>query len=132
MATRLNTHVPRNMRYNEPDFVIVFGNLIDNAIEACLRNGGRVENKIVTKVKHDRGNLFISVKNTYDGSLEGQSGDMSKNLVIETSKRDKKKQGLGLANVARVVKKYDGDVVWKTKDRHFIVNVLMYGFRLDF
>lgn len=120
--------VPRNMRFNEPDFVIVFGNLIDNAIEACTRNGGNVINKICTKIKFDRGNIFIFVKNTYDGSLEGQSGNIEENLHIETSKRDKDNHGMGLKNVARVVEKYDGEVKWKTKDKHFIVNVLMYGF----
>ncbi len=120
--------VPENMKYNEPDFVIVFGNLIDNAIEACKRNGGNVENKISIKLKYDRGNMFMQLKNTYDGSLDGKSGEISDNLVIETSKRDKDNHGMGLSNVARIIGKYQGDLMWEAKSRVFTVNVLMYGF----
>lgn len=121
-------NIPKDLRYNEQDFVIVFGNLLDNAIEGCLQNGGRVQNKISVRMKYDHGNMRMLIKNTYDGSLDGQTGDIKNNFVIETSKRDKKEHGIGLSNVGRIVEKYHGDVIWTAKGREFTVNLLMFAF----
>ena len=60
--------------------------------------------------------------------MDGQTGNINNNLFIESSKRDKKRHGIGLTNVARVVERYHGDVVWTAKAREFTVNLLMFKF----
>ena len=56
--------LPSGLNFNEQEFVIVFGNLMDNAIEGCLQNGGRVQNKICVRMKYDNGNFRMLIKNT--------------------------------------------------------------------
>ena len=120
--------LPSDMQYNKQDFVIVFGNLIDNAIEGCLQNGGKVRNKIIVRMKYEHGIMRMLIKNTYNGSLDGQTGNTGENLVITTSKRDVRNHGIGLSNVGRIIKKYNGELIWTAKNREFTVNLLMFDF----
>ena len=91
-------------------------NLLNNAIEACEKIE---EDKRTIEVEAANYNtqMFIEVRNSYDNSLV-----MYKDRII-TTKADKKNHGIGLENIRRVVKKYDGKMTITPDKEWFIVTI---------
>ena len=67
-------YIPEDMKVNDADMIIILGNLLDNAIEACEKIKEEAEKRIVLKIRYSMGNLFIQIKNTYNGHLNGKEG----------------------------------------------------------
>lgn len=84
----------------EQDVVILLGNLLDNAMEACdkLKDNKIIRLKFV-KEKHQ---IVLSVQNRVNSPVKILGND------IQTDKRDKKNHGMGLKNIQMVIDKYDG------------------------
>ena len=116
--------IPSELRYNGMDLVIVLGNLLDNAIEGA--EGNREEKKLSIELKFDVGNLAIYIENTYNGYLDGKKGNTEDIMLLKTTKKNKGFHGIGMKNVADVVKKYDGTVNWSASDGVFAINILLY------
>lgn len=87
------------------DLSVIFGNALDNAIEACDRLTAG-EKRIILDLRQQDNTLFCQLANT---ALPRQSEALS------TSKSDKENHGHGFANLTASVKKYDGEpmVTWK-------------------
>lgn len=109
--------VPMELTVPTFDIAVVFGNLLDNAIEAVTY----VEDRWVDiRVKYTKGRLIIEINNSYDGTLLRTSeGIMSR-------KEDKETHGMGIKSVEMTLEKYDG-VLQITRDGvKFTAKVLMY------
>lgn len=86
---------------SQVDISIVFGNLMDNAIEAC----STIENKHISiNIFQDDYKLIIDITNTYNGIIKKQN-----NGLIKTSKKSNSHHGYGLLNIKSICKKYDGN-----------------------
>lgn len=98
------------------DMCTIMSNLLNNAIEACEKIE---EDKRTIEVEAANYNtqMFIEVRNSYDNSLV-----MYKDRII-TTKADKKNHGIGLENISRVVKKYDGKMTITPDKEWFIVTI---------
>jgi sensor histidine kinase regulating citrate/malate metabolism len=84
---------------------IVLGNLLENALEACVKLN---ENRFIVLETHIKtAQLFIQVKNSFDGIVRDKN-----DLMIST----KPNGGLGLRSVKEVLEHYGGDLLteWKT------------------
>ena len=81
------------------DMCIIFGNALDNAIEACDRTD--VENKIIsiTIICRDEA-VLCKVVNT---------APKSDNSLLKTSKSDKQNHGFGLENIKTALSKYNAN-----------------------
>lgn len=114
----LKTKVPSNFNILAVDMVVIIGNLLDNAIEAC----SRVDNdkRIHINIRYSEGSLFIFTKNTYDGSVEYKDGK------IKTTKKDSGNHGIGLNNIESILKKYNGIMKINHTDYIFNVDIMMY------
>ena len=66
----------------------------------------------------DNSQIFISVRNSYD--MESIINQKQKFI---TTKEDKLNHGIGLENVRRTVKKYDGDMRISQENERFIVSI---------
>ncbi len=91
-------------KLNFPELTSLFCNLLDNAVEAC----NDIPNSFieVSVVRKSNSNLtLISIINTCNiaPSFDGNGFPVS-------SKRDKRKHGLGLKSVNRIVNKYRGNI----------------------
>lgn len=125
MKTEL--YIPSDMVYDSMDLVVILGNLLDNAIEACERLAMGQKSEIILKIKYKMSNLVIHTENTYEGKKE-QSGSSGVNLLPQTTKENRKLHGIGMKNVKKVVEKYNGLIEWRSEQGTFFVDVLLFGF----
>lgn len=98
---------------NSVDLCIVFGNLIDNAIDACRKFTDSAEKVISVKAEKRHDYLFVSVTNPTTVNVK-----IKKNK-IPTTKRDKGFHGIGLYSVRSVTSKYSGHLTLSCVDRVF-------------
>lgn len=119
--------IPKDWLYDSMDMVIILGNLLDNAIEACGKPVANVHKKLYIELCYDKGNLFIRLENTYNGGLDDNIGTTNEDWFIKTTKRNKKRHGIGMKNIAAVVNKYNGVMRWKAENKVFHTEILLYG-----
>lgn len=100
----------------ESEMVILIGNLLDNAIEACQKIKGR---KIICfKWIDDSEMILCSVRNTVEHDVEIQDGE------LETTKKEKQLHGYGLKNVRHIVNKSGGISELACKDGWFQYTII--------
>lgn len=91
------------------DICVIFGNALDNAIEAC--------GKVKTADKHidvvmiqQEDEVFCKITNTTFAPTQG---------ALKTTKADKENHGFGLMNLKRVLEKYDSEPIIETTNCQF-------------
>lgn len=95
---------PKKLQINAYDIGIILNNALENAIEACSL---LKENKYVSLYSYMKGNMFfVEVENTFQKEIKINK----ENGLPETSKENKKLHGVGIQNIRRCAKKYNGDI----------------------
>ena len=99
------------------DMCTIISNLLNNAIEACekLQEGKRI---IELEIAGYNSQIFVMVRNSYD-----MESIINRRQKFITTKEDKLNHGIGLENVRRTVKKYDGDMRISQENEKFIVSI---------
>ena len=98
----------------EYDFNIVFSNILENAIESCIRCDGHF-----IKIKLDKTNDLIVLK-VINPCLEV-------NENFETMK-DENDHGYGIANIKKMVEKYDGSATFKfDKEQSVFISTIIFN-----
>lgn len=112
--------IPPQFAINDVDILILLGNLLDNAMEACQRLGSEDSDKFIyINARVQKGFLCIQVNNSYNGII---------NLVEDnyaTVKTEKHFCGIGLSNIERIVNKYHGKLNITHTETVFSVLVLL-------
>lgn len=99
------------------DLYILFGNMLDNAIEA-LRKENDVQKRILSlNIKRVNGMAVISAENYFSGELRFFRG------LPETSKEKDGYHGYGLKSIVRIVESYDGILSVSAKHDTFRLNI---------
>lgn len=99
------------------DLLVLFGNLLDNAIEAVEKLS---DNKIVSiTLVQERGMVSLQTNNYYDGIIK-----MSDQTIV-TSKNDANYHGYGLSSIREIVSRYHGNTLIRTDDHIFTVGILL-------
>ena len=102
---------------NAVDTGVLFGNLLDNAIEATEKT----DDKRITIEAQTRDNyLSILITNSINDSV------LRDNKELVTSKEDKELHGIGIKSVEAVVKKYDGMIKFYEENGEFCCHILLY------
>jgi len=109
--------VPKNLSVSEIDLCIIIGNLLDNAIEACLRIDSPEQRFIRCYMDVKRDNLYLSVTNASGGLAVKESGKYF------SAKGEG--HGLGLGRVDRVVEKYDGYIKRSDEEGAFTSEIML-------
>ena len=100
------------------DLYCLFGNVIDNALEAVAAVPQR-ERRIINLVVKARGSmLLIQQDNYFDGTLTFQNG------LPLTTKADTSCHGFGLRSLQMIVHKYDGELTAHVDGDVFHLNIL--------
>lgn len=116
-----NILLPSELPFRGGHLTIVFGNLLDNALEACreVEEGKRY---ITMDASYEKEVLMLTVINTYRG--ERRKNHDGKYV---TTKKDHRSHGLGLSSVEQAVGAYRGQMDAEGRGGVFRVSVVMYG-----
>lgn len=114
---QVTTLLPQRVSVDIGDMGVLYGNLLDNAIEAAM--AVEQEKRYVhVESKFQEGRLLLSIKNSKP------SGTSS---YRQTSKKDKIKHGRGIRSVRKVAEKYGGELLLKDQGEHFEAVLLLNG-----
>ncbi len=95
------------------DLTIIFGNLMDNALEACEKVA---TNKFINlEIRQIKNNLIIKVENS---SIDNDFNN-------KTTKENKYLHGFGLKNVKDICDRYEGIMEFGIKNNVFIINIAL-------
>lgn len=110
--------LPQGLNISSFDSTVIFGNLIDNALQAVSLVP---ENKFIDFALHySKGMLLIKIANPFINEIK-RSGDK-----VITTKKDKKNHGYGLTSVKETLEKYDGTIEINPNDKIFTVTAVLY------
>ena len=101
------------------DIYSLFGNAVDNAIEAVSAVGDPSRRYIRMKIRAEAGMLVAHVENPYDGERRFVDG------LPLTTKDDPRYHGFGVRSMRMIVDRYDGVLSVRADDGVFAVNVLL-------
>jgi sensor histidine kinase regulating citrate/malate metabolism len=101
------------------DVVTIFGNAMDNAIEAT-RRVEPVDRRLIRVAAHRQNDLvMLRVENYFGGDLRFDDG------LPRTTKKRVERHGYGLKNVRAAAQKYGGTLTAHVEDGWFVLRVLL-------
>ncbi|MGL4606697.1 MAG: GHKL domain-containing protein [Eubacteriaceae bacterium] len=104
-----NFRVPNQLGIEETDLCIVFGNLLENAVEACQKITKKPK-EVEVNAKLTSHGLVIIVKNPYEGEII-----RGKDTLLSTKRVSEK--GIGLNSIESVAKKYNGSATFQVEEK---------------
>jgi len=103
----------------DADIYSLFGNILDNALEAVSTLEDADDRRISLQIKAKGNLLSIHVQNKFWGTLE-----FSKDLPV-TTKEDQEYHGYGLKSVKFILERYDGILSIKTDNHIFTLDIVI-------
>lgn len=107
-----------NIPLEDADFVVLLGNLFDNAIEAAEKC--QLEERSIKLLLKEMNQMFML---RMENSCVEQP-EMRKGRFI-TSKKDRQNHGWGVESVKHIINKYNGDIIFKFEEQIFFVDVVI-------
>lgn len=108
--------IPQELDLKYSEIGIIFGNLLDNAIEANMQLSEK-HRYIILKTQYLDDFLFVHIKNPYDSSIT------SPKMPIE-------EHGYGLKNVKQIVEQHNGVIKFNTSNNVFEVDIILYNMKV--
>lgn len=103
-------------KLDKTETAIVFGNLLDNAIEAADLS---VQKRIFVIASQREAYMSITVKNSIKESV------LDTNSSLVSSKQDKDLHGIGIKNIKAIVKKHEGMIQFYEESGDFCCHILL-------
>ncbi len=110
--------VPEHLEVSEIDLCVIIGNLLDNAMEACLKQPNESERFIRVYIGKFKEQLYISVSNS-------MAGEVRKSGKTYLSSKDSATHGFGLMRVDRITEKYGGFVNRQHEEGVFATEIML-------
>ena len=108
--------VPSDLCISAFDLNVILGNLTENAIEAAEQTKDKW---MSVDIYYEKGILSMEIKNSFQHELA-----VEKNKLLST--KEEKGHGIGLANVRKMVEKYQGFMDVSNTNQIFTVKVMLY------
>ena len=109
-----NIKIPEMLFVDSTDICIIFGNALDNCIEACEF----VEDKYINiNIIYDDESLICKFEN---------SAVKSKERFLKTIKKDSQNHGFGIMSIQSAVKKYDGVIKFNQTETQFTLSLVLF------
>lgn len=103
---------------NDTDIYILFGNILDNAIEAVMQVEDKEKRNISVTVSSRENFVNIHCENYFSGNVEFE------NNLPKTTKSDKSLHGFGTQSIKLLVRKYDGNICMSVENNVFILDIM--------
>lgn len=116
IAVDTKIQIPEKLSVDPIDICIIFGNSLDNAIEACERTHLADKKISITILCKDEA-VFCKIINT---------APKPKNSLLHTSKADKKNHGFGLENIRTALSKYNAVPGIERTDTEFVLKFVIF------
>jgi len=110
----VHTELPEKISINDTDLCIIFGNCLENAIEASRKVEGSKFIKVSSVIRGDM--LAITVDNSFSGAV------IKRGEMFLSEKQD---GGIGISSVNAVADKYKGETRFETKDNVFLASIML-------
>ncbi|MGW8959355.1 ATP-binding protein [Paenibacillus sp. NPDC055715] len=120
ILVNVDSFLPEKFSLNNKIIAVVFGNLLDNAVEGCdkISEG---EKTIDIKIKYHERQLYIEISNTFN------PGFINSNFI--SNKKNRRNHGFGLKSVKQIVKENSGILDIRTVEDRFYVNIILWDFK---
>jgi len=118
IAVNAKATVPSKLQISEIDLCVIIGNLLDNAMEACLKQPTGSERFIRVYIGVLKEQLYISVQNSV-------GGEVVKSGKTFVSTKDSATHGFGLMRIDRIADKYEGYVNRQSEEGVFATEVML-------
>lgn len=118
IAVNAKATVPASLGVSDVDLCAIIGNLLDNAMEACLRQENSEERFIRVYIGTLKRQLYISVTN----SAAGQPKRFGKGFL---SSKTSGSHGFGLNRIDSLAEKYGGYVNRQSEEGAFATEVML-------
>ena len=102
--------IQKSLPLDAKDLCVIFGNALDNAIEACNRLPENTEKRIDLLLMQDAHSLFCALTNTAPAKND---------RIFTTSKADKTNHGFGLQNIRDALANYGAEPVIEQEGETF-------------
>lgn len=118
IAVNAKAIVPAEIRISEIDLCVIIGNLLDNAMEACMRQNEKEKAFIRVYIDIVKQQLYICITNSAEGEIKksGKTYHSTKNTNTH---------GFGLMRVDRLVEKYNGYVNRQSESGAFVTEIML-------
>lgn len=101
------------------DVYAIFGNALDNAIEAVLELEDPCKRVISVKILTQNNLFMIQIQNYFEKDLHFENG------LPLTTKRNKRDHGFGLKSIRYTAEKYNGTITVQAEKQIFMLQVLI-------
>lgn len=105
---------------SEDETVALFGNLLDNAIEACERMG-KEGRWILVRISRQKKILSIEISNSIENIPREKNGRFI------TSKEKQEWHGYGGKSVQRIVERHEGEMFYQVGKKEFCVRITFFA-----
>ena len=103
----------------EQDIYTLFGNLLDNGIEAAGKLAEPDKRIISMTVTEKNGLGFIHMENYYQDTVIFEDG------IPKTTKQDRQNHGYGTQSIRYLAEKYGGDMQMQTEADIFLTDIMI-------
>lgn len=112
--------VPKELAISEVELSLIVGNLMDNAMEACMKIADEERRFIRVYIDILKGQLYIYVMNSVEETLK-RSG----RLYLSTKNSNGGYHGFGLMRIDKVVERYHGYLDRQDEEGVFATEVML-------
>ncbi len=111
-----NIQIPENIFVDAIDLCIIFGNALDNSIEACEQIVNK-DKKITVSIVYEDDSLLCKITNTVS---------KANNKFPHSLKKDKANHGFGIKNIESALSKYKNVCRFNQTDDEFMLSFVIF------
>lgn len=119
LRKKQDSQLPKTLPLTELELCSLFGNILDNAIEACCKQQKNIERRINLMIQEQENGWQICCKNTY-----GEKPVFERNEPV-TQKPDARNHGIGTKAMRSIIKKYQGKLEYQITEEVFEVIIFV-------
>jgi len=117
---KIHGEYPKDCKIDPVDLCTILTNLLDNAVEACMKQPEGEPREIQVTIRRLHQFIIIKIANSSIVSPDIRNGK------LHTSKKDRNLHGWGMRSVLSAVEKYQGTVQYEYREKIFTVSAMLF------
>ncbi len=109
--------VGEQLSVTDSEIAVLFGNLLENAVDACMEQKS-TERRIIVRGKGDAHSLIVTIDNTYENEIK-------KNKKGELLSTKPNGNGIGVNSAQKIVERYNGFFSADKRENMFCVSFML-------